>query len=684
MRHAGWTAAVAAAVAASAATAQDALTLDPILVQSAARDARPLLDTPVAASVIEGEALAVKQATDFQQLIGDAPGLTIMGGPRSMAQEPNIRGFQNDQIVVRIDGGRFNYDQGHRGRFFLDPDLVQRVEIIRGGGSTLYGSGALGGVISFETRSVDDILAPDRNFGARVLGGYASNGEISQASATLVGRQGQFDALGYFGWQPMGADLKDGDGDEITSSKLDVKNGLVKFGFEPNAANRIEVSGSLYRDEGTVPVNGNDVSNPQTDVDRKADVSTARVGWNYAPEGSQLIDLSALFYYNGLEITEDRLSDGRADKTDYDTTGVEVVNRSSFAPGGVPVTVVYGVEAFRDSQTGARDGEDKPQFPNADADTYAGFAEATIQVTDRLEIVPGLRYDYYERKPDSSELADVDDGFWSPRLGISYRPSESWQVYGNVARAFRAPGLTELYNDGVHFAIPGFPLGPGMAFTGINNFVPNPNLEPEKSTQFELGARFDRGDVIRPGDRLSASVNAYYADVDDFIDQTVTFIDFSTATPVPGGMLVSGTTTTSNVDAKLWGFEGQVDYDAGLWFGGLILTIPRGEADDGSALGSIPQDRVSATLGLRPATAWEVGVETTFAAKQDDVPEGSEPGDSWTTVDLFGSWAPQAPQFQGAVLRAGVDNLFDEDYSIYPNGLNQPGRTFKFSATVTF
>ena len=134
--------------------------LDPILVTSAARDARPLLDTPVSASVLEGEVLAVKQATNFQELIGDAPGLTIEGGPRAFAQEPNIRGFQNDQIVVRIDGARFNFDQAHRGRFFLDPDLVQRVEIIRGGGSTLYGSGALGGVISMETRSVDDLLEP--------------------------------------------------------------------------------------------------------------------------------------------------------------------------------------------------------------------------------------------------------------------------------------------------------------------------------------------------------------------------------------------------------------------------------------------------------------------------------------------------------------------------------------------
>ena len=332
----------------------------------------------------------------------------------------------------------------------------------------------------------------------------------------------------------MGEDLVDGAGNDIAASALDIMNGLVKLGFEPNAASRFELSGSLYKDEGTVPVNGNSLSDPTTDVDRDADVSTARLGWSYAPEGSELIDLSVLGYYNGLEITEDRLSDGRADVTKYDTTGLEIVNRSRFA-AGVPMTVVYGVEAFRDTQSGSRNGETKPQFPDAEADTVGVFAEATIQAIERLEIVPGLRYDSYQRDPDTAGLDDVNEGFWSPRLGISYRPTDNWQLYGNVARAFRAPGLTELYNDGVHFAAPGFPLEPGVTFTGINEFVPNPDLEPEKSTQFELGARHAAGNVFRDGDMLTASANAYYADVDDFINQTVTFIDFSTATPVPAG-----------------------------------------------------------------------------------------------------------------------------------------------------
>lgn len=682
-----WTVMILAGAAQASAQEADpegeALALAPIIVRSAARDDRALLDTSVSVSVREGESLEQRQATDFQQLIGDMPGLSIDGGPRSIAQEPNIRGFQDEQIVLRFDGARFNFNQAHRGRFFIDPDVVQRVEVVRGGGSTLYGSGALGGVISVETKDVDDLLAPDDNLGARIMGGYASNGEIGSATATLYGRSGIVDALGFIGWQGMGSDLTDGSGDEIRSSELDVTNGLFKLGVEPSDASRFEFNGSIYSDKGTVPPNATSQGDPQTDVDRDADVMNFSLGYDFAPEDSALWDLSVLSYYNTLKITEDRDRDGRADETKYKTYGFEAVNRSEFDTG-VPWSLVYGIELLRDTQEGTRNGEDREQFPDAKADTTAIFAEASIHVTDRLELTPGLRYDNYTRDPDAPGLEKVQEDFWSPRLGVSFRASENWQVYGNAARAFRAPSLTELYNDGVHFAVPGFPMGPGLAFTGVNEFQPNPDLKPEKSNQFDIGTRYVANSVFSGGDALSMSANAYYAEVEDFIDQTVQFIDFSTLQFGPMGGTVSGSTSTRNVDAKFWGFEADAEYDTGLWFGSLGITIPRGEAKNGEALGSIPQDRLSLTVGARPWNGVELGGTAIFAAKQEDVPEGPRPGEDFTVVNLFASWRPDFVPSDDFVIRAGIDNLFNETYRIYPSGLNQQGRSFKLSAAVSF
>lgn len=671
---------------ASTALAQSAsdepIVLDTISLDSAVRDSRSILDTPVSGSVRVRDQLESKQANDFEELIGDIPGVSIDGGPRSFSQEPNIRGFRDEQIVLRVDGGRFNFGQAHRGRFFIDPDLVQKVEVVRGGGSTLFGSGALGGVLSLETVDAVDLLSPGDTFGGQVRLGYSSNGEIGKGSVTLYGDTGVFDYLAFLGTRQFGADLESGNGNAIRNSQLDLVNGLLKFGIEPTEDQRFEFTFSQYEDEGTTPPNSSSASGGDTDVDRDAEVTTFRLGYTYAPNGSDAVDLNVLVYGNLTEITEDRISDARADTTEYDTWGIDISNRSRFDIG-VPVSLVYGIEAFTDEQTGTRNGAARTQFPDAKAETIGIFAEATWELSPSFDLITGLRYDSYERDPDSAGLAAVDENFSSPRIGFSFRPNENWQVYGNVARAFRAPSLSELYNDGVHFAARGFDLAPGQSFSGVNRFVPNPTLEPEESTQIELGARFRQQNVFRPGDRLSFDVNAYHADVENYIDQVVTFIDFSTGTPGPGGVVFDGTTTTSNVDAELYGLEAELDYDAGLWFAGAGLSIARGDGE-AEPLGSIPQDRLTFTAGWRPNSDWEVGLRGTFAASQDRVPEGGTPAESYQVFDVFATWEPDTERLKGMRIDFGIDNITDEEYQIYPNGLSQAGRSVKIAGTFRF
>ena len=402
-------------------------------------------------------------------------------------------------------------------------------------------------------------------------------------------------------------------------------------------------------------------------VDREAQVQDLRLSWDYNPENSDWLELSVLFYATRLEIRESRIPPNtpRLDQTRYDTFGLEVVNRSSLDIG-VPVDLVYGIEAFRDKQEGTRDGAPRLSFPNAEATTIGIFAEATIGLSSQLDLIAGARFDSYDRDPNDTALAPVSEEFFSPRIGLSYRPNENWQIFGNVARAFRAPSLSELYNSGLHFA--GNPFGP---FPPDNFFVPNPNLRPEESTQFEIGARFDRVGVFSGGDRLSVSANAYYATVDDYIEQRVN--------------IFAGTTTSANVDsATLWGFEAEVDYDANTWFVGSGLSIARGETDAGGWLGSIPQDRLTLEAGFRPTEDWEIGARATFAAEQTRVPAGDPFSDGYQLLDLFATFAPDSGPLANGTIRFGIDNLFDEDYTIYPNGLSQPGRSIEISATFTF
>ncbi|MEM6758323.1 MAG: TonB-dependent hemoglobin/transferrin/lactoferrin family receptor [Pseudomonadota bacterium] len=686
-------AAIVTAVFANSATAQEEpFELPPLVLGTALRDDRDILDTPVATSVLEGEALEERQADTFEELIGDIPGVLINGGPRGVAQEPNIRGFNDEQVVLRFDGGRLNFNRAHSGRFFFDPDIVQRVEVVRGGGSTLFGSGALGGVISVETKDPDDLLRDGQTTGARVRLGYSTNGEIFSPSVTVFGDYGAFDALAFIGGREASASLDDGNGDDIARSEIDSINGLLKFGFEPSADQRFELALSYYEDEGFTPAAADAPATFGADGNdsfRESEIFTYRLSYDWNPEGNDLIDLSLLLYGNTLDISDDRTRDGRFDQTSYDTIGFEAVNRSSF-DAGIPVDLVYGIEVFRDEQEGTRDGAARVQFPDATADTYGVFVEATLGLSDQFDLILGARFDSYSRDVDDPSLADADDEFFSPRIGFSYRPNDNWQIFGNVARAFRAPTLTELYNDGTHFEFTAPVFAPTFfgLVTNTNSFVPTPDLEPEESTQVELGARFEAAGRFRPGDVLRFSANAYYAKVDNFIDTFVSeplFADFVPSTfPGPIAGTVATTTTNRNVDAELYGVEFELDYDAGNWFAGLGLSLPQGSQTNGEALGALPQHRLVTTFGYRPTSDITVGLRATFAAEQDDVPATSVTADSYTVVDLFGSWTPSNGPLEGAVLRAGIDNIFDEQYTIFPNDLPQAGRTFRVSATFAF
>lgn len=459
-------------------------------------------------------------------------------------------------------------------------------------------------------------------------------------------------------------------------------HGRSRERYGPNADHRIEFSSSRYQDAGTIPANASDVSGGALDVNRDAEHRANRLGWDFRPENSDLIDLSVLLYANRLEITESRIADSRLDRTKYETTGIEVTNRSRFDLGR-PVELVYGFEAFRDEQSGSRNGAARSTYPDASAETLGIFAEATVEMSERLDLILGLRHDRYHRDPDDPTLDDVERAFTAPRIGLIYRPDENWQIYGNVSRAFRAPSLSEIYNNGVHFAFD-VPMGPRTGAI-VNRFVPNPDLDPETATQVEIGTRYDGSDVFTTGDRLTFSVNIYNARVKDYINQVAG--DFTGVAPVvvpPGTLLFTDFTTTTNSDARLWGLEAALDYDAQDWFAKAGLTVNRGERAGGGALGSIPQDRLTATVGMRPWTDWELGAKATFAARQDRVPAGASPGEAWRTLDLYALWQPTTGMLDGAAIRLGVDNVFGSQHRIYPNGLPQAGRTIKLSSTIAF
>lgn len=670
----------AAADSADAGAGADGNALEEVTV-TATRTERASFTTPSAVSVVDAAEAALFQPNGFADVLEGVPGTSIVGGSRRVAEEPSIRGFVDEQVIMRLDGARQNFDLAHRGRFFVDPLLLERAEVVRGGASALYGSGALGGVISLDTLGARDLLAEGRRFGAIADVGYLSNGAEPVLALRGFGAGEKLDALVSATYRSITEDLNDGDGEDILDTRDRVTSVLGKVGFEPGSDQRLELTADFYESDGENPTNATSVSAPSTVVDRDTRRRSARARYSLAPADRPWIDFNAVAWTASLDSTESRFIDGRLDESSFDSVGVDLYNTSRFAQGGhTSFALTYGAEAFRDRQSGTRDGEERTQFPRAERSFAAAYLQLEIDIGQRFSIIPGLRYDRFSLEADD-EVADRDEDQLTPRLAVGYSPTDWLYLWSSYAEGFRAPSLTQLYNRGVHFAVPN---GVGPDTLVVNEFVPTPDLEPETTETYEAGLRLRFEDLIAARDRLSFAATAFRSDIENYIDQTVVFLDPTRPpvfTPPAGPLTFFGATVNDNVEAELQGVEAELRYRRGGLSGFVTATLLDGERrDTGEPLGSVPQDRVTAQLsGRLPGNHIEIGGRATWADDRTDVPADTLPGESFTTVDVFLAWRPRWRPLADTSVVFGVDNLLDETYAVYPTVINQPGRSFRVS-----
>lgn len=657
------------------------------LVVSATRTERPRFTTPASISVIRRDEIGTIQPYGFQDVFESIASVSIQGGPRRIAEEPAIRGFSDEQVVIRIDGTRQNFNKAHGGRFLLDPDLIESIEVLRGASSSVYGSGALGGVFVIETVDGRDLSGDRDGLGARIKGAYQSNGEEWSSFNTVYGQTGAFDFLGSYIYRDVGEDLQDGNGDDILASQDRVENGLVKLGVEPAPFHRFELAVDRFDNSGRNPPNANDVASATNLVDRDTERATARVRYRYADPANRWVDLDTALYRNDVDTREFRLTDGRIDESDFETVGFELTNTTRLAPlgratAGEPIRLTYGTEIYTDQQSGVRNGADRLQFPDAEIEYRAGFLQAEIPLAAGLSLIPGVRLDAFEYSATGG-FSDRDEDEVSPRVALGWQPHESVYLWAEYAEAFRAPSLTELFADGVHFTVP---LGPGQIV--INEFVPTPNLAPEESSQIQLGGRFGRRNLFDSGIDFELDAVWHKSRVDNFVDQVVIFIAGEpTFDPITRTLVFPGITTNNNVDAEIKGFEldARLSHRIGYLHASLASVDSRRKTARGGDLASIQPDRMTLGAGVhlfgRQAT---IGAQFIAAADRRNLPEGGLETPGFGKTDVFVNYLPGAGPLAGFEFRLALDNVFDKDYRIHPNAIEQPGRAFRVSIARDF
>jgi len=638
--------AIVSALPGAAVAATDDMTV------TATGNARSAFEAPMMVSVIDASAPENQTASSATDLLRHVPGLTLDGTGRTNGQDVNLRGYDRRGVLVLVDGVRQGTDTGHLNSTFLDPALIKRIEIVRGPSALLYGSGAMGGVIAYDTADAKDLLQAGQTSGYRVFGTAATGDHSLGMGASAFGRTDTLDGLVAWSSRDRG-DIRQGGGGTAPNDES-INNMLAKGSWQMDQAQSLSGSLRYYNNAAQEPKNpqtiaADDSSNPMTD--RSTIQRDVQLGYHIAPAGNDWLNADARIYWSEARINAQNI-DGTGEFRQQTTKGGKVENRPRlFADSFASHLLTYGGEYYRQEQepSGATTG-----FPDARIDFSSGWLQDEITLRDLpVTLLGGTRYDNYRGSSDGYE--DVDADKWSSRAGITITPAEWLMVFGSYAQAFRAPTMGEMYNDAKHFSI-------GRFYT--NYWVPNPNLRPEtnETQEYGFGLRFD--DLLLANDALEFKASYFDTNAKDYISTTV---DFAAAT-----------TMSYNVpNAKIWGWDMMAKYSASLFTLDVAYNRTRGkDTDTGEYISSISPDTVSSKLDIPVAqSGFSLGWIGTFADRSTHVSSSYSHQPGYAVNDFYVSYQGQQA-LKGVTTTLVLGNAFDKEYWS-PQGIPQDGRNGK-------
>ncbi|WP_421790639.1 TonB-dependent receptor domain-containing protein [Hyphobacterium sp.] len=664
-------------------------TVDDVIIVTATRTEIPAFTYPGQVSVVDSETLDLIQPDTLEALLRQIPGLEVGGGPRRTGQTLTMRGQSRENVTLLLDGARQNFNSAHDGIFFVDPALLSSVESVRGPASALYGSGASGGVIAFQTADADDLLEDGQTLGARATAGYRSVNEEFAVSGAVYGRNGQLDGLAYLSRRESG-DIRLGSGNDLPADDMSIA-GLFKVGLDAAPGVRFEGSWQAFRGEATEPNNGQGnlgVGGLNPLVNKDIETDSFRLGGEIAPSGS-FLDLNVTLFQTISHVEETETIGGRVVDRELESRGFRTDQRFEFNLGPADAALTVGGEVYEDEQSGfdsTAANNVRGGVPDASTEFAGVFAQLELTAFEpfglpgEVVILPGIRFDDYE---SSSAIAgNNSDNQTSGRFGVSYAPNNTFLVFANWAEAFRAPSVNEIYLDGTHFSLPHPVLGAPVFVT--NEFIANPNLRPESTETLEIGAGLGFDSAFHPGDRLEIKGSWFETQAEDLINLSVNFAFNPTCFAPPFLPCSAGTTNSANVaSATLNGYEVQLDYSSGPF--DLVASLSEVDGEDdatGNPVGSLTPVR------LFVDGRWQIeerrltlGARAEFAGDFDKTNTPTEERDGYTTLDLYANWRPteQSP----ITISAGIDNVFEEDYSRVFAGASEAGRSFRIGLTWT-
>jgi hemoglobin/transferrin/lactoferrin receptor protein len=636
---------------------------------------------------------------------------------------PIIRGFETNKVLMVVDGIRMNnaiYRGGHLQNIItLDNSMMDRVEVVFGPGSVVYGSDAIGGVMSFTTKnptlsSTDDVLvkggAYTRYFSA--ANGFAANANVSVGSkrfASLTSftysrygdlRQGAIRSpfVGNFGSRPWYVERINGVDSMIVNpdTNLQVGSGytqydiLQKFTFKQNNWISHKLNFQLSN---------------SSNIDRYDRLTLMSNGkprfaeWYYGPQfrlqASYTLEFSNKnkFYDNarlilGYQSIEESRMDRRFNK-DLLNNRIEnldvVTFNADFSKKIAKHELRYGLDAYVNlvkSKAFVKDivadttGSLDTRYPDGGSSmkAIAGYLTHTWELSDKMILNDGLRFSnvglnaiFNDKSffPFPFDTINQNYSALNGNIGVIYIPTSNLRITATGSTGFRAPNVDDLTK--VFESIPGKVV------------VPNPNLRSEYSYSAEIGINY------RIAKSINLGANAYYT----LLNNALTVQNSSYAgqdSIVYDGVMSQVMTTTNTGRAFVYGFEGFVSGEIGEYFS-IIGTV-------NYTYGRIKTDTIPYPLDHIPPVFGKFGItyhvdkfktelfanysgwkrlkdynligEDNFAYA---LPEGMP---SWFTLNIRAGY-----NFNKTVsVQVACENILDQNYRNFASNISAPGRNF--------
>ena len=633
------------------------------------------IDTPQAVSVIDQEQLDERMGTTVGDVLDEAPGVNVSGSERLLGETFNIRGVgapesagDKGRILVNVDGASKYYESYRMGGFFSDPELYKRVEVLRGpASSTLYGAGALGGVINFATKDASDFLKEGQRGALRVKAAYGSNPQSWLGSSILALRLNENAEFLFAGNFRKIGNYHSADGTEYTT-EAKAPSGLVKgtYRFGDNNEQVIRASYQAWtspsKDQPYAQVT---TSTPFGTVDRTVTDKTAIVSYENPASDNEWLNFKTQLSYSDTTNSQNGASGvGSTLFNDavygYKTLQWSAQNTFDHSGEGWENHLTFGVQTA--NQTRSVETASAYGFhPQGTSKKIGFFVQDEFIWNDKLTLIPGVRIDTQHLTPADTVIgaSAINGTAFSPKLAAHYRINDNFAVFGSYAHTERLPSLDEIFSD--DFASP-----------VVDNF--SLGLKKERSDNFEIGASASAYDLISAGDTLQIKGTLFRNNIKDYVER------YRNLDPQ----------YRNTGRASLTGAELEIAYEADRYFASAGYSLIRGKnltaisvTNPLGYLNTVAPDELTLTGGVRmPDQGIKLGWKARFVAAQNRVvgtATARQATPSFNTHGIFASWKPVEGPMVGFEATASVENIFNKQYKEYLSNDAAAGRTFKVS-----